>query len=325
MRARPGHLLVLGYRGVEPPPELFAFARAWGLGGVILFARNAPDAAAARRATTALREGLADADPASPALVLVDQEGGRVERIRRGVPRLPPARDLAREGPSGVEARVEAQARALRALGIDANLAPVCDVLQIGECGVIGDRAFGTDPEEVARLAAAHVRGCLAGGVLPCAKHFPGHGGARADSHVALPRVERGLADLAARDLVPFRAAVEAGVPLVMAAHLAVPPVDPDPASLSPFWLGPVLRERLGFRGAVVSDDMEMGALQGLGDPAEVGARAAAAGCDLLIYGRTLRPGLPVEPVARAIARAVPPGRLEEARARAAALRELPG
>ncbi len=325
MRARPGHVLVLGYEGVEPPPELFAFARTWGLGGVILFGRNAPDAGAVRRATAALRQGLADADPASPALVLVDQEGGRVERIRRGVPRLPPARQLAREGPSGVEARVGAQARALKALGIDVNLAPVCDVIQEGESGVIGDRAFGSDPQEVARLAAAHVRGCLGAGVLACAKHFPGHGAARVDSHVALPRVERGLADLAARDLVPFRAAVEAGVPLVMAAHLVVPPVDTEPASLSPFWLGPVLRDRLGFRGAVISDDMEMGALHGLGDPAGVASRAVAAGCDLLIYGRLLRPDLPVEAVARSIARDVPRARLDEARARAAALRELAG
>jgi beta-N-acetylhexosaminidase len=311
-------LLILGYEGITPPESLLAFAARHGLGGVILFARNCPDAVAVAAATAALRRGLAEADPGSPALVLVDQEGGRVERLRDGVPRLAPARAFGDdpEGPLRLAEAVEAQARALAGLGVTVNLAPVCDVAQEGESGAIGDRSFGGDPERAARLAAAHVRACLAGGVLPCAKHFPGHGAARADSHRELPRVERTLPDLEALDLVPFRAAIAAGVPLVMAGHLLFPAISASPASLCRSWLQGVLRERMGFEGAVVSDDMEMGALAGLGSPEEVAVRAVRAGCDLLIYGRMLQPHLDVGRIAESLARNVPPDRWAEVQGR---------
>lgn len=312
---RPGRLLILGYQGATPPDSLFAFAARFGLGGAILFARNCPDAATVAAATAALRRGLAEADPGSPALVLVDQEGGRVERLREGMPHLAAARAFGDdpEGEPRLAQAVEAQARALAALGVTVNLAPVCDVVQEEESGAIGDRSFGGDPQRVARLAAAHVGATLAGGVLPCAKHFPGHGAARADSHRALPRVARTLPELEACDLVPFRAAIAAGVPLVMAGHLLFAAVSASPATLCRSWLQGVLRGGLGFGGAVVSDDLEMGALAGLGSPEEVAVRAARAGCDLLIYGRMLRPELDVEEVAEALAQEVPQDRLAEA------------
>jgi beta-N-acetylhexosaminidase len=320
---RPGRLLALGFEGLTPPDSLFAFAARHGLGGVILFARNCPDAATVRRAAQALRQGLREADRDSPGLVLVDQEGGRVERIQDGVPRLPPAHCFGEEpdGEARLRRAVGAQARALAGLGVDVNLAPVCDVAQEGESGAIGDRSFGADPDRVARLAAAHVEACLAGGVLPCAKHFPGHGAARVDSHRELPRLDRTLAELEAVDLVPFRAAIAAGVPLVMAGHLLCPALSLSPATLCRSWLQGVLRERLGFGGAVVSDDMEMGALAGLGSPPEVAARAVRAGCDLLIYGRTLRPEVDVAAVADGLAAAVPRERLVEAQERGTRLR----
>ncbi|GAB6061454.1 beta-N-acetylhexosaminidase [Deferrisoma palaeochoriense] len=320
MIPRPGRLLIVGFEGASVPPWLRAFARRWGLGGVILFRRNVPDAGTAARLVGEVKETLAEADPGSPALVFVDQEGGRVERLRDGVPRLPPARELAREGADVLSERVEAQARALAALGIDGNLAPVCDLPTAGESGVIGDRAFGDDPAAVAPLVRAHVRACLRGGVLPCAKHFPGHGRARVDSHVGLPTVEAAWDEMAARDLVPFRAAVAAGVPLVMAGHLRVPAVDDRPATLSRRWLGDVLRGRLGFRGAVISDDMEMGALGALGPVAEGAVEAVEAGCDLLIFGRMLRPDLDLDEVAGMLAERARPERLAEGRARVEAL-----
>jgi len=310
---RPGRLLVVGFPGTTPPPELFSFARKWGLAGVILFSRNVPEGTDVARLVASVRQGLAEADPGSPALVLVDQEGGRVERIRHGVPRLPPARELGARPLAELASRVEAQARALAGLGIDVNLAPVCDLPAEGESGVIGNRAFGSDPRAVAACVRAHVRACLGGGVAPCAKHFPGHGRARADSHRRLPTVRSGWDDLWGRDLVPFRAAVAAGAPLVMAGHLRFPAVDPRPASLSRAWIEEVLRRRMGFAGAVISDDMEMGALDGLGAPAELAVRAVAAGCDLLIYGRTLRPDLPLEPVTEALGRRLGPDRAEQA------------
>ncbi|WP_025321585.1 beta-N-acetylhexosaminidase [Deferrisoma camini] len=316
MIERPGRLLVVGFPGTTPPPELFSFARRWGLAGVILFSRNVPEDTDVARLVAAVRQGLAEADPGSPALVLVDQEGGRVERVRHGVPRLPAARDLAASPLAELTAGVEAQARALAAFGIDVNLAPVCDLPAEGESGVIGDRAFGSDPRAVAACVRAHVRACLRGGVAPCAKHFPGHGRARADSHRRLPTVRAGWDDLWGRDLVPFRAAVGDGAPLVMAGHLRFPAVDLRPATLSPVWIEEVLRGRMGFAGAVISDDMEMGALDGLGPPPDVAVRAVAAGCDLLIYGRTLRPDLALEPVAEALGRRLGPERAAQAERR---------
>jgi beta-N-acetylhexosaminidase len=315
---RPGRSLALGYEGTSPPDALFSFASRFGLGGVILFARNCPDAPTVAAATASFRQGMAEADPESPALVLVDQEGGRVERIREGVPRLPPARSFGAdpEGEQRLSEAVAAQARALANLGIDVNLAPVCDVAQEGESGAIGDRSFGADPALVGRLAAAHVRATLRGGLLPCAKHFPGHGAARVDSHRELPRLGKTLAELEATDLQPFRAAVEAGAPLVMAGHLLCPAVSASPATLCRTWLEKVLRQKLGFGGAVVSDDMEMGALAGLGTMGEVAVRAVRAGCDLLIYGRMLQPKFDPVPVAQVLAADVPAERLAEAEGR---------
>lgn len=324
---RPGRLLILGYEGLAPPTALFAFAARFGLGGVILFGRNCPDAATVAAATAALRRGLAEADPGSPALVLVDQEGGRVERLREGVPRLPPARSFgdSLQGESLLAEAVEAQARALAELGVTVNLAPVCDVVQEGESGAIGDRSFGSDPALAARLVATHVRSCLAGGVLPCAKHFPGHGSARADSHRELPRIDKALGLFERCDLVPFRAAIGAGVPLVMAGHLLCPAVSVSPATLCRSWLQGVLRERLGFDGVVISDDMEMGALAGLGSPEAVAVRAVRAGCDLLVYGRMLRPEIDAVGITERLAQGVPSERLGEAGARVAGLREALG
>lgn len=311
---RAGRLLVLGFEGATPPAELIDFASRFGLGGVILFAKNCPDTPAVARCVRELRQALAEADPGGEPLVLVDQEGGRVERIRDGgVPRLAPALALGEAGEAGVQAAVGEQARSLRSLGIDVNLAPVCDVLQPGESGAIGDRSFGSDPAGVGRLAAAHVRATLAAGVIPCAKHFPGHGAAREDSHLGLPRVDKSLDELLRADLVPFSAVIEAGVPIVMAAHVVFPEISPLPASLAPEWLGEVLRRKMGFGGAVVSDDMHMGALAGLGPPGSVAVRAVLAGCDLLIYGRMLRPDLDVASVAESLEKELPPDRLCEA------------
>ncbi len=319
---RVGHLLVLGYPGAAPPKELYAFAARFGLGGVILFRRNGGSAAEVAGALKAFRARLAEVDPGSPALVLVDQEGGRVERLTDGVPSLPPARELAAGGPGAVGTAVGAQARALRRLDIDVNLAPVCDLPRPGASDVIGDRAYGNDPLTVAACVAAHVRATLAAGVLPCAKHFPGHGAARVDSHAALPVLDLSVQELRARDLEPFVAAIAAGVPLVMPGHLRVPALDDAPASLSGPWLRDVLRRELGFTGAVVSDDLEMGALDGLGSPTEVAARAVAAGCDLLIYGQNLRPGLDVAAVAEHLEQHLPGDLLGRALARVQGLRE---
>jgi len=295
---RVGRLFALGFEGLTLPRSLIEFAEKFGLGGVILFKRNCADREQIAALTGEIREKLSEAD--WTPLVMVDQEGGRVQRIKDGVPQLPSAWELARENLAGFKALIEAQAQALVRLGIEINLAPVCDLADKDTGGAIGDRAFGLDSAHAAKFAAAHVQACLAGGIAPCAKHFPGHGAVRGDSHEMLPRTNRSLRRFEEREFKPFESAIQAGAPLVMAAHILCPPVSPRPVSLSPQWLGRdgVLRKRMGFEGAVISDDMEMGALQALGEPAEIALQAIEAGCDLLIYGRMMRPDIDAREIA---------------------------
>ena len=322
---RIGRLFVLGFDGLELPQDTLAFAKRFGLGGLILFRRNCTTGDAIRAMLAQARARLSEVDPDGAPLVLVDQEGGRVERILDGVPHLPSARVLGASGEEAVERAAEVQARALRVLGVNVNLSPVCDVLQGGESGVIGDRSYGEDPGRVGALAAAFVRGSLRGGIVPCAKHFPGHGAARVDSHKGLPVLEKPLAEWEAVDLPPFAAAVAAGVPLVMSAHLVCPSLSAGPSTLCHSWLTGLLRGRLGFAGAVVTDDLEMGALDGLGAPPEIALRAHRAGADLLLYGRVLRPDLDVWQVAERLERELADHEVDRALQRIAALRSVPG
>jgi beta-N-acetylhexosaminidase len=252
--------------------------------GVILFARNveAPDQLAAL--TTAVRAALGRRN----APVLVDQEGGRVARLKGNHFRHPPAAGrfglLWDADPAAALRAAFLNARLmahdLAAVGIDVDCAPVCDVPDDGAHEVIGDRAFHRDPRVVAALARATARGLLAGGVQPVMKHIPGHGRARADSHLELPVVAASEAELA-RDALPFRAL--AGIaPWAMTAHVLYPALDPARcATLSPAIIADGIRRRIGFHGLLVSDDLRMKALAGT--VAANAASALAAGCDLVL------------------------------------------
>jgi beta-N-acetylhexosaminidase len=199
--------------------------------------------------------------------------------------------EIARAGDPALVERVAAcVGRELLALGVNWNLAPVADVLSVPDCPV-GDRSFGSDPARVAAFVAAYVRGAGAAGLRTCAKHFPGHGSTGKDSHVAAPVVGRSRAEFEACDLVPFRAAIAAGVPAVMTTHITFPALDPGaPASLSERVIGDLLRGALGFWGVVVSDDLEMAGVA-LNHSLESAALAAlCAGSDILIASRMLLP-----------------------------------
>ena len=219
------------------------------VGGVILFARNYASPEQVSRLTTDIH-----AVRTPPLLIAVDHEGGRVQRFREGFTRLPAMRDLGvLHDHSPVAARDLARnvgsvlAHELRACGVDFSFAPVLD-LDYGRSGVIGDRAFHTDPEAVAELAAALVAGLADGGMGAVGKHFPGHGFAEADSHTAMPVDERSLEEIERQDLEPFRRLVAAGLEGIMPAHVLYPRIDPQPAGYSRFWLQTMLRERLRFR-----------------------------------------------------------------------------
>jgi len=283
-----GQLLVAGFDGTAPSQEITALIRA-GLGGVILYRKNCVDANQVLGLTNSLQETARAAGHALPLLIAIDQEQGRVVRITEGVTVFPAMGALARIGDPDLIRRVaDATSRELLAIGVNWNLAPVADVLSVPDCPV-GDRSCGADPEQVAHAVAAFVRGAAAGGMRTCAKHFPGHGSTQKDSHVAAPRVARSREDLEACDLVPFRAAIRAGVPAVMTAHITFPALDPDmPASLSELVIGGLLRAQLGFSGVVVSDDLEMAGIAWNRPLESSGLAALRAGSDLLIISRML-------------------------------------
>ena len=244
-------------------------------GGVILLGPNIGTPAE----VTAFVAAIHDANPELPPLVAVDQEGGPVTRLA-GDP-APGAVELGLLPDAEVAALSRARAEHVAAFGFDVNFAPVADVAYAPE-SVMADRSFGADPAVVAEKVAAAIAGVAGTRVLHAAKHFPGHGRAILDSHVALPEVDLSPDEWRATDGLPFRAAVAAGVPLVMLGHLAYPRWDDAPTSISAVAVG-VLRRELGFAGVVVTDDLGMDALAGI-DPFAVVDRAIAAGVDQLLY-----------------------------------------
>jgi len=279
----PGLALAVGFEGTRIPDDLVALAEEAGLGGVVLFARNCPSLDGVLALTAATRR----LDP--DALVLVDHEGGRVHRLPQPFTRFPPPAAVGRSGDPRLAAAIaRAMARELRAAGFDSGLAPVLDCLLNPASTVIGDRAFGSAPEVAAACGVAFVEAMLAEGLIPVAKHFPGHGRASVDSHLALPDVDATLNELECGDLVPFRSALGAGCPAVMVAHVRYRALDPVlPASLSAEVISGLPRRRLGFAGLVLSDDLEMAAVAGTWGVAGAARRFLAASGDLALVCRT--------------------------------------
>jgi beta-N-acetylhexosaminidase len=253
-------------------------------GGVILFARNCVGIDQLKELTAeihALRK---------PRLLIgVDQEGGRVQRFRQGFTRLPAPRCLGRiyDGDSGralelADSAGWLMAAELRAVGVDISFAPVLD-LDRGVSGVIGDRALHRHPEAVADLARAYTSGMRRAGMAAVGKHFPGHGGVEPDSHTAAPVDERPIADIVSEDLLPFERMIHFGLPGIMPAHVIYARADARPAGYSAYWLRTVLREQLGFQGAIFSDDLSMKAAEHAGDYGQRARAALAAGCDMVL------------------------------------------
>lgn len=270
---------ILGCSGPMLTPAekaFFADARPWGF---ILFARNIETPEQVRALTAALREAVGRDE----APILVDQEGGRVQRLRPPHwPAYPPARAYSTLGrPEIARLGARLMAHDLAAVGIDADCLPVLDVPALDGHEVIGDRAYAETPDAVAILGRAAAEGLIAGGVLPVVKHIPGHGRARADSHQALPVVEAPWDELDGWDFAPFRALSD--MPMAMTAHVVYPTIDPRrPATLSPTVIRSAVRQAIGFDGLLMSDDISMGALSGgFRERAET---ARAAGCDVVLH-----------------------------------------
>ncbi|HEY0136858.1 MAG TPA: beta-N-acetylhexosaminidase [Nannocystis sp.] len=278
---QPGQLLFAGFQGKELPRALAELLAQGRQGGVILFARNIGDPAQVRALTAALH---AAAPPEAPVLLAIDQEGGRVQRLRAPWTEWPPMRLLGeRDDPATTAAVASAIARELADLGIGLDFAPVVDVDTNPDNPVIGDRSFSRDPARVGRHAAAFITAMQDAGVAACAKHFPGHGDTTTDSHLELPRLEHDLHRLREVELPPFKAAVAAGVASIMTAHVLFPRLDKKrPATLAPDVMD-LLRGELGYDGVVFSDDLEMKAVADHFQPEPLVRGCLEAGCDAVL------------------------------------------
>ncbi|SDN36637.1 glycoside hydrolase family 3 protein [Allokutzneria albata] len=306
-------VLLPGFLGTTPPDWVLRRV-AEGLGGVVLFARNVVDDEQVAALTAALRAERPD------VVVGIDEEGGDVTRLDAATGSLVPgslalgaADDIALT--SAVAASLGAR---LAECGVTVDLAPSADLTLTPDDPIIGVRAFGSDPQRAAAHVAAYVSGMQSAGIAACAKHFPGHGASTVDSHHALPVLPRTERQLWDTELVPFRAAVDAGVRSVMSGHLVVPDWGPEPATTNRHALTEVLRGQLGFTGAVITDALEMGAVANIADGA---IQALLAGADVLCVGGELADADIVDRLAAALVDAVRSGVLPEERLASAASR----
>lgn len=283
-----GQLFMVGLEGTELDGDTAAFLKEHRIGGVILFGRNTQTPEQVSALTDGL-QGLKSGPGGVGMLIGADQEGGRVNRLPGENGKFPSAREQAADNnPDKVKEVAAQMALQLKEMGINLNFAPVMDIKSNPKNPVIGDRAFGDTPGVVTRMGMAFMKGTLEQGVISVAKHFPGHGDTGVDSHTDLPVITHSMDRLEDFELVPFGEAIKNGLPAIMSAHILLPEIDKDyPATLSDSVINGILRERMGFDGVVVSDDLDMGAITGLYSPGEAAVRAIYAGVDMLLIGHS--------------------------------------
>lgn len=283
-----GQMTMAGFRGTAPPAHIMNRLRDGSLGGIILFGDDAASAQQLRALTAHLQEAALQGAAGLPLLIATDQEGGRVSRLSPPLTRFPCARLLGATGSAELAAEMgRALARELRAVGVNMNLAPVLDIHTNPSNPVIGDRALGADAHLVSALGRALIVSMQSCGVMATAKHFPGHGDTSFDPHRRLDAVGQSPDALWEREVQPFGAAVREGVGAVMTAHVVYHEIDPHfPATLSPKIVASMLRERLGHRGLVITDDLEMKAIAGNYTAGDAAMAAVSAGADIVLVCR---------------------------------------
>lgn len=276
--------LIVGLTGLTLTAQDIEHIQSPTVGGLILFSRNFENKAQLIELVKAIRQNGGQNKP-----VFVDHEGGRVQRFREGFTAIPSMRTIGRRAEEdfddGIQLAREAGyvlAAELRACDIDMSFAPVMD-LDWGNSEIIGDRSFGRDPRMVARLAGALMNGMALAGMQACGKHFPGHGWVKLDSHLALPQDSRPLNEILRFDALPYQFNSTLNMASIMPAHVVYAEVDSRPACFSPVWIQEVLRVKLGFDGAVISDDLDMVGAHGAGDIRARASAALGAGCDAVL------------------------------------------
>jgi beta-N-acetylhexosaminidase len=281
-KRRAGQRLIIGIKGASVSQEEITLIREIKPAGFILFARNVEEPAQVLELNRELQSLL---PPELPALCSVDQEGGRVQRIREGATRFPPLRWVGNTRDLGLaQQHAIALAQEVRAMGFHLNWAPDADVDSNPANPIIGNRSFGRDPQVVSQMVHTWILAAQNAGVACAAKHFPGHGDTDMDSHLDLPTVEKEAAEIQEVELQPFRAAIRANVAAIMTAHVIFPAFDEDwPATLSTEILIRLLRQKMGFDGLLVTDDMEMKAVCGRYDTEVQLRRACEATVDVML------------------------------------------
>jgi beta-N-acetylhexosaminidase len=282
LRKKIGQLFVVGVQGETLTLNEQLLFEEYGFGGFILFKRNCREAGQVVSLCRALWN-LADE---LPAFIAIDQEGGRVHRLPPPFTHFPPAARIGAKNDPGLAYRAgRATAAELALAGINLNFAPVLDVNPDSENAIIGDRAFGADPRAVMTVSWSWTQGLRDEGVIPCGKHFPGHGATDKDSHVDLPLITKSIDELKATELPPFEQACRNNIEALMTAHVLFPALDPQwPVTLSEKIVTGLLRQQLGYGGVVFSDDMEMKALSNRYTVEEAAYRSLRAGIDMLLF-----------------------------------------
>lgn len=282
MKEKIGQMIMVGLKGEELTREERHILRDYPFGGFILFSHNLKEP----KQILSLCRALWEISKENPPFIAIDQEGGRVHRLPAPFTRFPPAAILGRTQNPDLAYRVGlATARELSAVGLNLNFAPVLDVHSNPDNPIIGDRSLSSDPGQVAALGCAIIGGLRDGGIIPCGKHFPGHGNTSKDSHLELPVVEKDLAALKAVELPPFVHACRNQVESLMTAHVLYPSLDSrHPATLSHAVIAHLLREELGYKGVVFGDDLEMKAISKNYSPKDAVALAVSAGVDVLMF-----------------------------------------
>jgi beta-N-acetylhexosaminidase len=278
-----GQMMFAGISGTAMSDSTNRLINNYHVGGLIFYKNNIASTAQIVTLQNEVRE--ANAGNKLPLLLGVDQEGGRISRLPNEVKNLPTSLAIGNVNNPAYSYEVGTLlGKEVKAFGFNLNFAPVLDVNSNPNNPIIGDRSFGNNPEIVSRLGIETMKGMMAEDVIPVVKHFPGHGDTSVDSHLELPTVNKSLAELEELELIPFQAAVENGVDVIMAAHILLPKIDPDyPTSMSKVVLTDTLRKQLGFNGVIITDDMTMGAIAENYSIDQAAVQSVKAGSDMIL------------------------------------------